>query len=53
MEEVGEVAHSLIEKDFQGAEMELVQTAAVVVAFLESGHRQGWFREYGKAKTDL
>ena len=35
-EEIGEVAHAILEKDFKNMEEELVQVAAVCVKWLES-----------------
>ncbi len=40
IEEVGEVAQSILQKDWIGATMELVQCAAVLVAWMENVKRR-------------
>lgn len=38
IEEVGEIGHAILHKDWDGMEDEIVQVAAVAVAWLEEGY---------------
>jgi NTP pyrophosphatase (non-canonical NTP hydrolase) len=43
MEELGEASKAFLEKDITNLRTELIQCAAVTVAILECGDRNGWF----------
>jgi NTP pyrophosphatase (non-canonical NTP hydrolase) len=52
-EELGEASKAFLEKDAANLRTELIQCAAVMVAMLECGDRNGWFVEDPRSAQEL